>query len=89
MNCRFAWGVAALGVLAAGAAGCGLKGPLELPEKSTNIVIRGPEQPPTEPAPTPAQPPEPAERSTPKAPADDRLPPPPLPGGNPGSARGG
>ena len=28
--------------LYAGIAGCGLKGPLELPEKSTDIVIRGP-----------------------------------------------
>lgn len=95
MKCRVAWGVAALGVIAAGSAGCGLKGPLEMPEKSTNIVIRGPEQPstgsstaaPGEPA--PAQPTKPAEPSTTKAPAADRLPPPPLPGGNPGSARGG
>ena len=28
--------------LCAGIAACGLKGPLELPEKSTDIVIRGP-----------------------------------------------
>ena len=42
----------------AGIVGCGLKGPLELPEKSTDIVIRGPStaEPaePTEPAGSPA-----------------------------------
>ena len=43
--------------LCAGIAACGLKGPLELPEKSTDIVIRGPStgEPPaaTEPAGSP------------------------------------
>jgi predicted small lipoprotein YifL len=95
--------VVALGLLAASATGCGLKGALEMPEPSTNIVIRGPQQPaagtgtsapaesPPAPAPTPVPeaPTDPAQRSTTKAPADDRLPPPPLPGGNTGSARGG
>ena len=77
---------------------CGLKGPLELPERSTNIVIRGPGQapapesgtetgepagttPPTTATPTPA--------TKPAQPKDERLPPPQLPGGNPGSSRGG
>jgi len=94
--------VVALGLLAAGATGCGLKGALEMPEASTNIVIRGPQsQPaagtgptaPTEappvPAPAPAAPTDPGQRPATPAPVDDRLPPPPLPGGNTGSARGG
>ena len=82
-------------------AACGLKGPLELPERSTNIVIRGPGQASTaggEPTtgtatttpgattPSPATPkpaPKPAESR------EERLPPPPLPDGNPGSSHGG
>ena len=70
------------GVLAAlaGLAGCGLKGPLTLPEKSGNVVIRS--QPsaggsatiPVKPAPPPP-------------PADpDKLPPPELPHSNAGSS---
>jgi predicted small lipoprotein YifL len=80
--------------LAAGVAACGLKGPLELPERSSNIVIRGPGQPPAAEAPegTPSGAPgTPAPPETPTRPEtrEERLPPPPLPDGNPGSSRGG
>ena len=71
--------VFALAVLT-GLAGCGLKGPLTLPEKSGNVVIRGQKTPdgstktPATPAPTPP-------------PADpDKLPPPDLPHSNSGSS---
>jgi predicted small lipoprotein YifL len=68
-------------VLLAGAAGCGLKGPLKMPAPSSNVVIRGPGGAPTTPtAPPPAQP---------AAPQEERMPPPPLPGGSTGSPRGG
>jgi predicted small lipoprotein YifL len=68
-------------VLLAGVAGCGLKGPLKMPETNSNVVIRGPSGAPTTPAaPPPAQP---------AAPTEDRMPPPPLPGGSTGSPRGG
>ena len=76
-------------------AGCGLKGPLELPERATNVVIRGPQQPPAEGAETPPPTGSPPATPTPKPPAtpaparDDRQPPPPLPDGNSGSSRGG
>jgi len=79
-------------------AGCGLKGSLELPERSTNIVIRGPGEAPGSEAtpgttpgaatPTPGTPaPKPAPK--PAQPREERLPPPPLPDGNPGSSHGG
>ena len=101
------------GMLALMAAGCGLKGPLAMPERSTNIVIRGPDgksvtdgaatpppgdgqsaagtPPPGDPA-APAAPAAPVDAAAPApttpAPADETLPPPPLPGRRPG-ARGG
>jgi predicted small lipoprotein YifL len=81
-------------------AGCGLKGPLSLPEKSEAVILRGGAQTPAgEGAATPSTPP--AAPGTPAAPAtqpsapatappnDDQPPPPPLPGGNPGTSRGG
>lgn len=85
--------------------GCGLKGPLTLPEKSTNVVIRGPGGTPAEAGTTPSgestaapeTPAAPAPTTTPKPaapgpkaapPADDRMPPPPLPGGTPGGPGG-
>jgi predicted small lipoprotein YifL len=72
--------------------GCGLKGSLTLPPQSEQIVIRpapsgeGPTVP-TEGAPATgtAAPPAGQRITVP----DERLPPPPLPGGNPGTARGG
>ena len=72
-------------VLALVVVGCGLKGPLTMPEPSTNIVIRGPDGKPIEPA-APAAPTAPAPSKP--APADETLPPPPLPGRHPG-AHGG
>ena len=62
--------------------GCGLKGALTMPSKSDEVVIRAPSQ---------AAPAEPAQEApaAKKPPKDDRIPPPPLPGGNPGTARGG
>jgi predicted small lipoprotein YifL len=85
--------LAAILLAAVAASGCGLKGPLTLPSKSDEVVIRAPGQvTPTEgettvtpSAPTPA---EPAEKA-PARPRDERIPPPPLPGGKPGTARGG
>jgi hypothetical protein len=72
-------------VLAIGAplAGCGLKGPLELPERPTNIVIR--------PAPgtagaAGASSPSPAPATTPPEDPSERLPPPDLPRGQRGGA---
>jgi predicted small lipoprotein YifL len=78
-----------------GVVACGLKGPLELPERSTNIVIRGPGQAPPaetatgEPSATPPTPASPTPATKPAQPRDERLPPPQLPDGNPGSSRGG
>ena len=85
--------LAAIFLVAVAASGCGLKGALTLPSKSDEVVIRAPGQvAPTEgettvapSAPTPA---EPAEEA-PARPRDERIPPPPLPGGKPGTARGG
>jgi predicted small lipoprotein YifL len=73
------------GLLVAVTAGCGLRGPLTLPSKSDEVVIRGPGQTTAEPAKAPAESPAPAR---PK-PQEERLPPPPLPGGGPGAASGG
>jgi predicted small lipoprotein YifL len=80
------------------ASGCGLKGPLILPPKSDEVVIRAPGQAATDQA-APAEGqtttvPAPAAETekTKQAPSklkDERIPPPPLPGGNPGTARGG
>jgi predicted small lipoprotein YifL len=96
-------GLALVAVLAT--AGCGLKGPLALPERSERVIIRGPGEP-ASPATSPAA----GEAATgeaatgggatgspaaevpaeKKAPQEERPPPPPLPGGsNPGTARGG
>lgn len=71
------------------ASGCGLKGALTMPSQSEEIVIRpapGASAAPEEgqPAGAPAKP---AEQKI--TPPEDRLPPPPLPGGNPGTVRGG
>jgi predicted small lipoprotein YifL len=86
-------------VLAAlAASGCGLKGALTMPPKSDQVVIRTPGQAATDQAvPTEGQTttvPAPAEdtekaKQVPTKPKDERIPPPPLPGGNPGTARGG
>lgn len=68
--------------------GCGLKGSLTLPPQSEQIVIRpAPAGEGTEGAPATgtAAPPAGQRITVP----DERLPPPPLPGGNPGTARGG
>ena len=73
-----------LALLTVATTGCGLKGPLTLPSRSDEIVIRGPGQATTEPATAPATTP----AATPTRPQDDRPPPPPLPGSGAG-ARGG
>ena len=94
--------LAGFALVALAATGCGLKGPLTLPEPSESVVIRGPGQP-AEPAaseataPAGAAPPAegaapataPTTTTVPAKPKADRPPPPPLPGGNPGTARGG
>jgi predicted small lipoprotein YifL len=77
------------------ATGCGLKGALTMPSKSDEVVIRAPAQAApadgattaTPPATAPAEPAK--EAPAKKPPKDDRVPPPPLPGGNPGTVRGG
>jgi predicted small lipoprotein YifL len=61
--------------------GCGLKGALSMPSKSEEVVIRAPAEA------APAEPTQDAPAR--KPPKDERIPPPPLPGGNPGTARGG
>ncbi len=85
--------LAAVLLAVAATSGCGLKGALTLPSKSDEVVIRAPgqtapvegETTATPPATSPAEPvPE-----TPARPRDERIPPPPLPGGKPGTARGG
>lgn len=86
---------AAAFALALAASGCGLKGALTMPSQSEEIVIRPaagtstegatPAAPEGDTAAPPATPP--AEKKI--TPKDDRLPPPPLPGGNPGTARSG
>ena len=92
-------GALAVMVLAAlAASGCGLKGALTMPPKSDEVVIRAPGQAATDQA-VPAEGqtttvPAPAEetektKQAPSKPKDERIPPPPLPGGNPGTARGG
>jgi predicted small lipoprotein YifL len=80
------------------ASGCGLKGALALPSKSDEVVIRAPgqaaagEAAPTEGATTTTPPATPATepgKEAPPRPRVERLPPPPLPGGNAGTVRGG
>lgn len=85
--------LAAVFLAAVATSGCGLKGALTLPSKSDEVVIRvlgqaAPvegETPATPPATAPAEP----AQETPARPRDERIPPPPLPGGKPGTARGG
>jgi hypothetical protein len=90
--------LAALLLVALAASGCGLKGALTMPSKSDEVVIRKPgattpatgETTATPPSANPTAPTGPTEEgATRKPPRDDRIPPPPLPGGNPGTARGG
>ena len=73
---------ASLLALAAALAGCGLKGPLYLPEKSRDVVVRPAPGVPAEVATTPESPPEAKPEAVPEAPADRDAPPPP------GTARG-
>lgn len=85
--------LAAILLAAVAASGCGLKGSLALPSKSDQVVIRAPGQAaPTEgestatpPATAPAAP----AGEAPAKPRDERLPPPPLPGGSSGTSHGG
>jgi predicted small lipoprotein YifL len=74
-----------LALLTAATTGCGLKGPLTLPSRSDEIVIRGPGETTTEPVPAPATTP----AATPARPQEERPPPPPLPGSGSGAASGG
>lgn len=78
---------------ATAASGCGLKGALTLPSKSDEVVIRAsgqaaPAQGEAMSAPAATEPAEPA-RETSAKPKGERTPPPPLPGDNQGTARGG
>jgi predicted small lipoprotein YifL len=83
----------AIFLAAVAVSGCGLKGALTLPSKSDEVVIRAPgetapaegETTATPPGATPAEP----SQETPARRRDERIPPPPLPGGKPGTARGG
>jgi predicted small lipoprotein YifL len=78
-----------LALLTAATTGCGLKGPLTLPSRSDEVVIRGPGQTATDPAATPAPAPATTPATTPARPQEERPPPPPLPGSNSGAAHGG
>ena len=85
--------LAAVFLAAVVTSGCGLKGALTLPSKSDEVVIRAPGQTApvegeTTATPSATTPAEPA-KETPTKPSDERIPPPPLPGGKPGTARGG
>jgi predicted small lipoprotein YifL len=85
--------LAAVFLAAVATSGCGLKGALTLPSKSDEVVIRAPGQATpaegeTTATPSATAPAEPAQE-TPARPRDERIPPPPLPGGKPGTARGG
>ena len=104
MSVRRGPALAAMLLATLAASGCGLKGALTLPTHSDEVVIRAPGQaaaptaeptsePTAEPTTTSAEP-VPTTPTAPAAPAkkpakDERIPPPPLPGGNPGTARGG
>jgi predicted small lipoprotein YifL len=82
--------ILAILLAAVAASGCGLKGPLVLPPKSDEVVIRAPaggEAAPTEgPATTVPAPTEKTEKTpAPARPKDERIPPPPLPGGGAGT----
>jgi predicted small lipoprotein YifL len=74
--------------LALAATGCGLKGALTMPSQSEEIVIR-PAGATTEGAATAPAPQDAGKKEKKVTPQDERLPPPPLPGGNPGTARSG
>ena len=85
--------LAAILLTAVATSGCGLKGALTLPSKSDEVVIRAPGQAApvegeTTTTPSTTTPGEPIQE-TPARPRDERIPPPPLPGGKPGTARGG
>jgi predicted small lipoprotein YifL len=85
--------LAAIVLAAVATSGCGLKGALTLPSKSDEVVIRAPGQTApvegeTTATPSATTPVEPAQEP-PAKPRDERIPPPPLPGGKPGTARGG
>jgi predicted small lipoprotein YifL len=95
MTLRHAQTLLAFALAAFAAAGCGIKGPLTLPEEAENIVIRAPGAPApaegsaTEPAAAPATTEESATAQPPAKPKPDRPPPPPLPSSNPGTGHGG
>jgi len=85
--------LAAIFLAAVAASGCGLKGTLALPSKSAEVVIRAPGQTAPVEGETTGTPPstapaEPAKEAPAKA-KDERIPPPPLQGGNAGTTRGG
>jgi predicted small lipoprotein YifL len=92
MKHRYGKALAAALLVSMAATGCGLKGALTMPSKSDEVVIResgqaAPADGSTTATPSPA---EPTQDAPAKKPArDNRIPPPPLPGGNPGTARGG
>lgn len=98
MTSRIAKALSGVALAALAASGCGIKGPLTLPEKTENVVIRAPAgstvstEVPAEGAATTASPEAPATLETtqkPATPKPDRLPPPPLPSSNPGTGHGG
>jgi predicted small lipoprotein YifL len=83
-----------LALAALAAAGCGIKGPLTMPEPSENVVIRPGGTPATTegtaaPATGTATTEETAPAPQPAKPKPDRPPPPPLPSSNPGTGQGG
>ena len=98
MTSRYAKTLMAVVLAALAAAGCGIKGPLTLPEKSENVVIRAPagsasttQVPAAGAATTPSAGTPATEETTqkPAQPKPDRMPPPPLPSSNSGTGHGG
>jgi predicted small lipoprotein YifL len=82
----FRMSLAALAVASGLLAGCGLKGPLELPERPSNMVIRpAPGSPPADATEAPAPgTPSPAPATPPAEEPEEPLPPPGLPRGQRG-----
>jgi len=93
MTSRYPKPLLAVALATLAAAGCGIKGPLTLPERPENIVIRAPgTQAPAEgagAATAPGTPPTTETTGQPAKPKPERLPPPPLPSRNPGTGHGG
>ena len=93
MRVTFGYRWTAMLLAAVATSGCGLKGALTMPAKSDEVVIRAPGEGVATPGDVtgtaPVTAPEKPAEETPARPKVERIPPPPLPGGNAGTSRGG